>query len=164
MADMAVHFSSQKQDWRTPRDLFDRLHKEHRFTLDGAAHADNHLLPRWWGPGGEVEDFLTTTPEQWHDQRIWLNPPYGRIQAAFIRKAVRMVKADLSVRCVMLLPARTDTKVFHECLWDTSLQATRNWVESLYFLKGRLKFSGAASAAPFPSMVVELRQWRHHSE
>jgi site-specific DNA-methyltransferase (adenine-specific) len=45
----------------------------------------------------------------------------------------------------MLLPARTDTKWFH----DYCKQA-----KEIRFIKGRLKFSGSQNAAPFPSMIV----------
>ena len=48
-------------------------------------------------------------------------------------------------RVVMLLPARTDTKWFHD------------WVlpyGKIEFLRGRLKFGGCDNPAPFPSMIV----------
>lgn len=47
-----------------------------------------------------------------------------------------------------LLPARTDTKWWHE------------WVApyaELRFVKGRLKFGGAKNSAPFPSVVAIYR-------
>lgn len=45
----------------------------------------------------------------------------------------------------MLLPARTDTKWFHEFIYNKA---------EIRFLKGRLKFGGALNSAPFPSMIV----------
>lgn len=46
---------------------------------------------------------------------------------------------------VMLLPARTDTKWFHDwCLPYGKIE----------FLRGRLKFGGCNNSAPFPSMIV----------
>ena len=45
---------------------------------------------------------------------------------------------------VMLLPARTDTKWFHD-------YCTKGKIE---FLRGRLKFGEAKESAPFPSMLV----------
>ncbi len=50
----------------------------------------------------------------------------------------------------MLIPARTDTKWFHEYIYDKPNVEIR-------FLKGRLKFVGAEHSAPFPSMVVIFR-------
>ena len=48
----------------------------------------------------------------------------------------------------MLLPARTDTRWFHEFIYDKS---------EIRFVKGRLKFGNASASAPFPSMVVIFR-------
>jgi site-specific DNA-methyltransferase (adenine-specific) len=45
----------------------------------------------------------------------------------------------------MLIPARTDTKYFHEYIYNKA---------EIRFLKGRLKFGGHSNSAPFPSMVV----------
>lgn len=51
---------------------------------------------------------------------------------------------------VMLLPARTDTKWFHEYIYNKDRVEIR-------FLKGRLKFGGSRDGAPFPSMVAVFR-------
>jgi site-specific DNA-methyltransferase (adenine-specific) len=45
----------------------------------------------------------------------------------------------------MLLPARTDTRWFHDYIYGKS---------EIRFIKGRLKFGGSKNSAPFPSMVV----------
>ena len=45
----------------------------------------------------------------------------------------------------MLIPARTDTKWFHDYIYGK---------QEVRFLPGRLKFGGATTAAPFPSMIV----------
>ena len=54
---------------------------------------------------------------------------------------------------VMLLPARTDTKYFHEYILPYA---------EIRFVKGRLKFldenNQAKDAAPFPSMVCVYRR------
>lgn len=49
---------------------------------------------------------------------------------------------------VLLLPARTDTKWFHEYLYGKA---------EIRFIKGRLKFGDSKNGAPFPSMVVIMR-------
>lgn len=48
----------------------------------------------------------------------------------------------------MLLPARTDTKRFHDFIYKKS---------EIRFIKGRLKFWGAKNSAPFPSMIAIFR-------
>ena len=47
---------------------------------------------------------------------------------------------------VMLLPARTDTRWFHDFIYGKGAE--------IRFIKGRLKFGGGTANAPFPSMVV----------
>ena len=46
---------------------------------------------------------------------------------------------------VMLLPARTDTRWFHEYIYNRA---------KIIFIKGRLKFGNSTNSAPFPSMIV----------
>jgi hypothetical protein len=47
---------------------------------------------------------------------------------------------------ILLLPARTDTKWFHNYCIGHEIE----------FLKGRLKFGNATNSAPFPSMIVKM--------
>ena len=49
---------------------------------------------------------------------------------------------------VMLLPARTDTRWFHNYILGKA---------EICFIRGRLKFGGSKNSAPFPSMVVVFR-------
>ena len=48
----------------------------------------------------------------------------------------------------MLLPARTDTKWFHDYIYNQA---------EIRFVRGRLKFGESQNSAPFPSMVVVFR-------
>jgi len=151
MSDHAVHFSTGKDDWETPDDLFNRYNATYRFVLDAAANSQNAKVSRFYGPGGECEDALVV-PWPLHEGNIWLNPPYSRgLQARFVNKAWEEVKRgremDLVGSVVCLLPARTDTRLFH----DTIL--AHGHVE---FLRGRVKFKGAQQGAPFPSMIVRF--------
>ena len=50
----------------------------------------------------------------------------------------------------MLIPSRTDTRWFHEYVYQKSNVEIR-------FIKGRLKFGGAKNSAPFPSMILIFR-------
>lgn len=64
-----------------------------------------------------------------------------------------MEKAYLTVRhwgntVVMLLPARTDTKWFHDYIYGKA---------EIRFVRGRLKFGKSKNSAPFPSMIVIFR-------
>ena len=139
-------FSTGKNDWETPPALFEEWDREYHFILDAAANEKNHKCARWFGPGGECPNALCV-PWPLHEGNIWLNPPYGTPQKDFVRKAWKETQGKpFSVVC--LLPARTDTKLFHEILLPHS--------KALHFLPGRVKFVGAHSSAPFPSMIVVL--------
>ena len=50
----------------------------------------------------------------------------------------------------MLIPARTDTKYFHNYIYKKATE--------IRFIKGRLKFGDAKNSAPFPSMVVIFKR------
>ena len=52
-----------------------------------------------------------------------------------------------NVFIVMLLPARTDTKWFHNYIY-------KRQNAKIEFIKGRLKFNDGKQSAPFPSMIV----------
>ena len=81
----------------TPPTLFAALHQEFNFTVDLTADATNHLLPTWFGPGGEVEDGLSVP---WGTHRGYAFPPTIHLIGAVARKAVQ--EPDATV--VMLLP------------------------------------------------------------
>jgi phage N-6-adenine-methyltransferase len=144
-----IMFSSGKDDWQTPPELFMPLHQRLHFVADMAANRSNALLPQWYGPGSPYgEDALSIA---WpRDGWVWCNPPYSRqLQPHFIRKAAREAQ-DHGVRTVMLLPARTDTIAFHRYIYQQE-------GVTVEFLKGRLQFVGAAGKAPFPSMLVSFQ-------
>lgn len=70
-----------------------------------------------------------------------MNPPYGKDIIHWVKKA-----ATSPAITVALLPARMDTKWY------------QNWVQpyasEIRFVKGRVKFRGATTGAPFPSVIA----------
>lgn len=133
-----VMFSSATDNWSTPQDFFDKLNDEFHFTLDVCADENNHKCEHYYTKeiDGLIRPWIGT---------IWCNPPYGRKIGEWVRRALFASVAGNTV--VMLLPARTDTKWFHDYIYK------RDNVE-IRFIKGRLKFGGCKNSAPFPSMVV----------
>ena len=142
-----VMFSTGSDCWETPDDLFQRYDDIYHFILDAAANEVNHKCPLWLGPGGVYEDALAVSWFTWLEQgNIWLNPPYSKkLQPQFVRKAAWESWTVTGNKIVCLLPARTDTKLYHEIIAPNA---------SVEFLKGRVKFKGAAAGAPFPSMIA----------
>ena len=75
---------------------------------------------------------------------VFCNPPYGRAIAAWVKKCKEEAEKPGTV-VVALLPARTDTKWFHEYIYNKA---------EIVFLRGRLKFGDGKNSAPFPSMLA----------
>jgi phage N-6-adenine-methyltransferase len=128
---------SRGSDWSTPQELFDKLNAEFSFTLDVCAIPENAKCKNYFTP--EIDGLS----QRW-EGICWLNPPYGREIGKWVKKAYfESRSADCIV--VGLLPARTDTKWFHDYIYQKA---------DIEFVKGRLKFGDAKNSAPFPSMIV----------
>lgn len=132
--------STGKNDWETPQDFFEELDKEFHFTLDPCANELNHKCKKFYT---EKENGLL---QDWVGEVVYCNPPYfAKEQDAWVKKCYEESK---HATVVMLVPARTDTKRFHEYILPHA---------EIRFLKGRLTFVGAKDPAPFPNMVVIFR-------
>lgn len=134
-----VIFSSQTDDWATPQDFFDKLNLEFHFTLDPCASAENAKCQKFYT---KTENGLL---QDWGGGTVFCNPPYGRQIAAWVGKCWEEAKKP-NTKVVMLIPARTDTKYFHEYIYHKAAD--------IRFIQGRLKFGNAQNSAPFPSMIV----------
>ncbi len=130
-------FMSVTDLWETPKDLFDKLNNEFNFTLDVCALPENAKCSNYYTP---EQDGLSCP---WTGT-CWCNPPYGRQIGAWVKRAV--ISPVRGATIVMLLPARTDTKWFHDYIYNKPNVEIR-------FLRGRLKFGDQKNNAPFPSMI-----------
>lgn len=137
MEEKNVHFSSKTDDWATPQDFFDKLNEEFHFTLDVCASKEN----------AKCKKFFTKEQnglyQEWGGDICWMNPPYGREIGKWVEHA------SSTNLCVALLPARTDTRWWHDFIQDKA---------EVRFIKGRLKFGDSKNSAPFPSCVVIFRR------
>lgn len=133
--------SSDRQDWETPQSFFNLVDAEFGFTLDAAASAANAKCEAHFT---ERDDALT---QEWTGS-VWCNPPYGRGIDRWVQKGFESAQDGALV--VMLIPARTDTRYWHEYVMRAS---------EIRLLRGRLVFgTGEARAnAPFPSALVIFR-------
>lgn len=162
----AVMFSSATDEWQTPQTLYDQVNAEFNVGLDVAATWENRKHSLYLGPDQNVNEWRDGLVVDWgsllrqqygrcNGVACYMNPPYSRgLQAKFIRKAAQ--ERLRGVLTVALLPARTDTKFFHECIYNAQTWQPRDGIE-IRFLPGRLKFGGATNSAPFPSMIVIFR-------
>ena len=134
-----VMFSSATDMWTTPQAFFDKLNAEFGFTLDPCALPSNAKCTKYYTPtdNGLLQD--------WQGEIVFCNPPYGRAIYDWVRKCSEEASKP-NTTIVLLTPARTDTRWFHEFIYHKA--------KEIRFVKGRLKFGNAQTAAPFPSMVV----------
>lgn len=121
--------TSLSPHWATPKWLYDELNKEFHFQMDPCPLNANFdgLNMSWTG-------------------RTFVNPPYGREIIKWVKKAYEESLKGSIVVC--LLPARTDTKWWHNYIMKA---------DEIRFIKGRLKFGDSKNSAPFPSCVVIFR-------
>lgn len=137
MNNLKVMLSSEDMTWGTPQKFFDELNKEFNFTLDPCATVETAKCDKFFT---KEDDGLK---QNWGGYRVFCNPPYGKEIGKWVKKA-----SESNTLVVMLIPARTDTKYFHEYIYHKA---------EIRFIKGRLKFEGkqkCSGSAPFPSMLV----------
>jgi len=133
-------FSNKKTDWETPINLFNELNKRYNFTLDVCANENNFKVINY------INEEKNGLLQDWNNNICWMNPPYGKEIGKWVEKALFESKKE-NCTVVSLLPARTDTKWFHNYILNQSN------VE-IIFMKGRLKFGDSKNSAYFSSMVV----------
>ena len=134
--------SSNKMNWCTPQDFFERLNKEFNFVLDAAATEKTKKCKLCYTP--ETDGLL----QSWNrGGAVFCNPPYGREISKWVKKAYNESREGFTI--VLLIPARTDTSYFHDYIYGKA---------EIRFIRGRLYFTDedgiASNQAPFPSMVV----------
>ena len=135
-------YSSNRADWETPRELFERVDAIWRFDLDAASSDDNALCADHFT---ESDDGLARS---WAGRRVWVNPPYGRGIGRWVAKAHE--EAQRGALVVTLIPARTDTRWWHghvACADEVAL------------IKGRIHFCLGGvpqNSATFPSALVRF--------
>ena len=125
--------SSKSDEWTTPKDLFDRLNRRFLFTIDAAATRENSLCEDLFTDGLSVS---------WEGERVYCNPPYSQIKLWAAKFAEEAGRADC---IVALIPARTDTKWWHDHIMTA---------DKIVFIRGRLKFGDGKGSAPFPSALA----------
>jgi len=121
-------FSSSKDEWNTPKSLYDQLDCEFHFNHD---------------PCPESSTFRNSDGLGSWKERNFINPPYSQVKDWIKKGYEESLKGKL---CVFLVASRTDAPWFHDYVLP--------YAKEIRFLRGRLKFSGFQKPAPFPSCVI----------
>ena len=130
----SIHFSSKSNDWQTPKSLIDDLAEVFDWDIDVCA-STNNVCDNYFNI--EIDGLA----QEWTGL-CWMNPPYGREIKKWISKA-----ANSFATTVCLVPARTDTRWFHENIEEASL---------VVFFNKRPSFirDGYDNKAPVPAVFI----------
>ena len=110
---------NHKDDWQTPKYLYNELNQEFNFNFDPCPYM--HNLEEW--DGLKIE---------WN-KRNFVNPPYSRkLKEEFVKKAI--LESKKGKLCVLLLPVSTSTVLFHDYILPNK--------KEIRFVRGRLQFAG----------------------
>jgi len=134
--------ASTVHTWETPPELFAELDAEFHFTLDPCCVAATAKCARFFTP---ADDGLS---QSWAGERVFMNPPYGRELATWMKKAQREARNGALVVC--LVPARTGTAWWHDLVLGNA---------EVRYLRGRVAFllDGKRGDPTFDSAVVIYR-------
>lgn len=132
---------SGHDDWLTPPDLIKALGP---FDMDPCVPTK---MP-WQTAPIMYDRRIDGYSVPWYG-RVWLNPPYGSETWKWLERL------SLHQDGLALIFARTDTKGFHEQVWQKA--------DSIFFFGGRLRFyrpdGTRAGAANAPSCLVSYSVW-----
>lgn len=137
---MDVTFESKtetgKDEWLTPPEIITAIGE---FDLDSCSP-----IKRPWDTAKNHYTIVDDGLGQTWDGKVWCNPPYGRQAVKWLEKCAE------HGNCVALVFARTETKIFFDCVWD---KAT-----AILFIKGRLRFhhvdGGRGDSVGAPSVLI----------
>lgn len=138
---------ASRQDYPTPQELIDAV--EARFgsiVFDLAANRKNAKAPQFFTEKDDAFSFAWHTIPCAKDELLWLNPPFRDI-ALWAERCAE--EAALGARIAMLVPASVGS------FWarDHVFGAIDRCRVDIYFLRGRIRFSGK-NAFPVDCMMV----------
>ena len=140
--DGSEYIPTTSDDWETPKELFDRLHKQYKFTLDVCCKPETAKCEKYF----TIED--DGLKQSWSNEIVWMNPPFSNISEWVKRAHYDHIRIDRAQWVIGLLPAWTDRDWFHDHVYGKA---------NIEFLRGRVRFllNGKEYKSPrFGCMVV----------
>lgn len=137
-------FSKKTDDWSTPKKIYNELDAEFNFDFDPCplnAEFDSLIESAVWAGN------------------VFVNPPYSNIKG-FLEKGLIELRKGNAKTLVYLIPARTDTRWFHQYIYGPMRLGAEIYIE-VRFIKGRLKFGDSKNSTPFPSMLAIFKNTTH---
>lgn len=125
-----IQYTKRSDYWNTPSDLYD------------------HLINSGWvdyNPSGSLIQPFDVNVSKYNGFKIYINPPFSLLGKVEMLDTIKGLLLNNN-KVLLLMPARTDTKYFHNFL---------ELSPKIYFVKGRLAFNDKGSA-PFPSILLKF--------
>jgi len=125
-----IQYTTKSDYWNTPSDLY------------------NYLINSGWvdyNPSGSLIEPFNKNVSKYTGSKVYINPPFSLLGKKEMLDTIKGLLLNNN-KVLLLMPARTDTKYFHEFLKLTP---------KIYFVKGRLAFNDKGSA-PFPTILLEF--------
>ena len=125
---LKVMYSKKTDDWKTPSELM------------------QILLNNGWIDCFKYQAQYNELERIYYNNFLYINPPYSKMKEV-TKWIIEQYKNNNEI--ILLIPARTDTKYFHELLHLKPV---------IYFIKGRLHYN-ESNAAPFPSIMMHFNKY-----
>lgn len=129
--------SSKTNEWYTPQKLYDYLDSQFHFTLDPCCTHENTKCKKHY----TLED--DGLSKDWDNEVVFMNPPYGGHTIDWLKKAE--LQRHKGTTTVCLIVSATDRSYWHDIIFNA---------DEVWFLRGRVKFGGQKTTAPFASAIV----------
>ncbi len=142
MSNLEPLMSSERMTWNTPLPVLERVRLVAPIGLDPCGNADSIVGADREYRLDRGEDGLALP---WNPPSgcVYVNSEYGRNIGPWQERCVSQ-SVEHGVEIMTLVPARTDARWF-DSIWCAA---------AICFWRGRLRFLGAPSSAPFPSVVA----------
>jgi len=129
---------TERDEWQTPTQLWNKLDKQYEFTFDCCAMQENTKTNRF------SYYFQVISKENVKDDMCWMNPPFSKDKEMF-KHFFKVVNEGVAIyRCDNM-----ETK-----LWQNTILPNADWI---HIPKGRINFEGLyGGGATFPSALIGL--------
>jgi phage N-6-adenine-methyltransferase len=139
---------NEQDCWQTPEEVLELVREVAPINLDPCTTRDNPTRAQLIWTDNKFDDALNNW---WPGEGlVYINPPYSQMAAWAKKLAYEVKRSGMRREYIALLPARTDTRWWHELVEARPARVC--------FWKGRLKFNRPdgtpGQSAPFPSALL----------
>ena len=128
--------NSERDEWETPQDLFDKINKQYNFTFDCCSNGRNNKCISWTS---NFEMYVTAGVKHIH----WMNPPFSKAKIMFQHFFKVIDKGVAIYRCDNL-----ETKV-----WQQMILPNASWI---FFPNKRTEYKGLSNKWDRPVFASAL--------